>query len=80
MLNRLVTVLIVIPVAIVLIAFSVANRAPAVVSLDPFNPANPALSWAAPMFLWLSAALVTGVLVGGVASWFAQGHHRKAER
>ncbi|MEO1746877.1 MAG: LapA family protein [Pseudomonadota bacterium] len=80
MVKRIVLVFFTIPIAVVLIALAVANRAAAPVSLDVFSPGNPALTYSAPMFVWLLGAMAIGVLIGGLATWFAQGKHRKLER
>lgn len=77
MLNRFVIVLILAPLAIVLIAFAVANRSVVALTFDPFNPGNPALTWNIPLFLQLFGALVLGLLIGGMATWFRQGQYRK---
>ncbi|KAB2863341.1 MAG: hypothetical protein F9K43_19085, partial [Bauldia sp.] len=57
MLNRLLTVVVFIPLAIVLIALAVANRAPVDFTIDPFNPGNPGLTVSLPLFVLLFAAL-----------------------
>lgn len=80
MLNRLVTVLILIPLAIVLVALAVANRAPVTFTIDPFNPGNPGLTLSLPLFVLLFAALALGLVVGSLATWFRQGRYRKAAR
>lgn len=80
MVQRIVTVLIIIPIAIVLIALAVANRHGVPLRLDVFNPQNPALTINAPFYLWLLAAVAVGIVIGGIASWFGQGKHRKQER
>ena len=80
MLRKIVSVLIVLPIAIALIIFAVANRGPVTVSLDPFAPETPALAFTVPMFLIVFAAVALGVILGGVAVWFGQGRHRKASR
>ena len=80
MLNRIVTVLVFIPLAIVLIALAVANRGPAAFTIDPFNPGNPGLTVSLPLFVLLFAALAIGLVVGGVATWLRQGRYRKAAR
>ncbi len=80
MLNRLFTVLITIPVAIVLIALSVANREAVQFSLDPFSADNPALTVTLPLFVLLFAALLIGLVVGGLATWLGQHRYRKAAR
>lgn len=67
-------------VAILMLLFAVANRGAVTISLDPFNPAAPALTFQLPLFLLLFAVLMLGVLVGGCASWLKQGRHRRAGR
>ena len=80
MLRRIVNVLILIPLAVVLIALTVANRNVVPLSIDVFNPGNPALTYDAPLFVWLFAAAAVGVVAGGFGAWLAQGKHRKQER
>ena len=80
MLNRFMTVVIIIPLAIILIALAVANRAPVAFTLDPFNPGNPGLTIAMPMFVFLFAALAIGLLIGSMATWLRQGRYRKLAR
>lgn len=77
MLNRFVVVLILVPIAIVLIAFAVANRSPVATTFDPFNPGNPALTVEWPHFVVLFIALALGLVIGGVATWIGQGRYRK---
>ncbi len=69
-----------IPVAIILVAFSIANRAPVTVSLDPFAEGAPAYSFRLPMFVLVFAVLLAGVVIGGVAAWVRQGKWRRAAR
>ncbi|MBE0694564.1 MAG: DUF1049 domain-containing protein, partial [Aquamicrobium sp.] len=73
MLNRLLTVVVFIPLAIVLIALAVANRAPVDFTIDPFNPGNPGLTVSLPLFVLLFAALALGLVIGSLATWFRQG-------
>jgi len=80
MLNRVLLIVILVPLAIILIALAVANRAPADFTLDPFNPGNPALTIQVPLFALLLAALALGVIVGGIVTWFRQGRYRKLAR
>lgn len=49
-------------------------------SLDPFNSADPAFSVSMPFFVFLFAALLLGMVIGSVATWFKQGKHRKNAR
>ncbi|RBO97567.1 lipopolysaccharide assembly protein LapA domain-containing protein [Pseudochrobactrum asaccharolyticum] len=80
MTNRLLTLLIALPVAVILIVLSVANRGAVSVTLDPFNPGNPALTYTAPLFLWVLGALLAGIIIGGLLIWSTQGRHRKLAR
>ena len=72
--------LVLVPVALVIVLFSVANRGTVRVSLDPFSRDLPMFSFDLPLFAVVLAAIAVGVLVGGLASWAAQGKHRKAAR
>lgn len=78
--RRFLSLLILVPIAVVVVFFSVANRDSVTVSLDPFHGGTPALSFSAPLFVLLFAALVLGLLIGGVAAWVRQGRWRKAAR
>jgi uncharacterized integral membrane protein len=80
LLRRLVAAVILVPLAIIIIAFAVANRQTATVSFDPFSPNEPAASVALPLFVPIIVALILGVLIGGVASWLRQGKWRGAAR
>jgi uncharacterized integral membrane protein len=80
MLRKLVTALILVPLAIVLVAFAVANRQTVVVSFDPFDQAHPAFTLAVPLFALILALVVGGVIVGGVAAWLRQSKWRRTAR
>ena len=80
MLRRLTYLIILLPAAIVLIALAVANRAPVLFTIDPFNPGNPLLSWNTPLFALLFLSLIAGLLLGGLVTWFAQGRYRRLAR
>ncbi len=79
-LRKIVTALILIPLAIALIVFAVANRDTVTVSFDPFDPAQPAWSLRMPLFVLIFVFLIAGVLLGGFAAWLRQGRHRRASR
>ena len=66
--------------AIVLIAFAVANRQVVTVSFDPFDTVDPAFSLALPLFVLILALVIVGVIVGGVAAWLRQGRWRGRAR
>ena len=72
--------LVLVPVALIVVLFSVANRAPVRVSLDPISRDAPSLALDLPLFAVILAAIAVGILIGGFASWLAQGKHRKAAR
>lgn len=78
--RKIVTALILVPLAIVLIMFAVANREIVTVSLDPFDSVQPAFSLRMPLFVLIFVFLILGVLLGGFAAWLRQGHHRRASR
>ncbi len=80
MIRRLVQFLIYLPLAIILIVLSVANRQPVTISLDPFGGAEPSLSVSLPLFVIIFAALFLGVVIGGAAAWASQGKWRKRAR
>lgn len=72
--------LILVPVALAIVLFSVANRAPVPVSFDPISRDTPVFVVNAPLFAIVLASIAIGVLLGGFASWLGQGKHRKAAR
>lgn len=80
MLKRIVTLIILIPVAIVLIVLSVANRQQVTLALNPFNPADTVLSLSGPFFMFLLVALMVGMVLGSAATWFRQGRYRARAR
>ena len=80
MINRFLTIAVFIPLAIVLVALAVANRAPVAFTLDPFNPGNPGLTVSLPLFVFLFGALALGLVIGSVATWVRQGRYRKLAR
>ncbi|MCB1384833.1 MAG: DUF1049 domain-containing protein [Nitratireductor sp.] len=80
MIRKLIFLFVALPVAVILIMLSVANRAPVRFSLDPFNAASPAFSLTLPFFVYLFLALLAGMVLGGAATWLTQGKHRKKVR
>ena len=80
MLNRVVLVLVIVPLAIVFITLAVANRGLAPFTLDPFNPGNPGLTVELPLFVYLVLALMLGMIVGSAATWLRQGRYRRLAR
>ena len=80
MFRRIVAALILLPLAILIIAFAVANRQVVTVSLDPFSSSEPAAAVTLPLFVLVIVLLIAGVVVGGVAAWLGQGRWRRAAR
>ncbi|MBB4063790.1 lipopolysaccharide assembly protein LapA domain-containing protein [Gellertiella hungarica] len=80
MVRKALNVLILLPLAIVLIVLSVANRQTVAMALNPFRPEDTVLRFEAPFFVFLFAALILGMIVGSLATWFAQGKYRKRAR
>jgi len=80
MFNRLLLIVVFVPLAIVLIALAVANRQPVAFTLDPFNPGNPALTLTLPLFIYFFLVLAVGVIIGSAVTWFRQGRYRKQAR
>jgi uncharacterized integral membrane protein len=73
MIRKLITALILVPLAIGFAAFAVANRQTIVISFDPFDQAHPA-------FALILTLVIGGVVIGGVAAWLRQSKWRRAAR
>jgi uncharacterized integral membrane protein len=78
--RKIVTAIIVIPLAAIIIAFAVANRQAVTVSFDPFSATSPAYAATLPLFVVIFAVLILGVLIGGIAAWIRQGKWRRSAR
>ena len=80
MLRRLVAAIILVPLAVIIIAFAVANRQSVTLSFDPFSSNEPAASVTLPLFALIILLLIIGVLIGGLATWLRQGKWRGSAR
>ena len=80
MLRKIVTLVIVLPLAAVIIAFAVANRHAVTVTFDPFSSSNPAYAATVPLFVLIFILVILGVVVGGAAAWFRQAKWRRVAR
>jgi uncharacterized integral membrane protein len=80
LLRKIVAVIILVPLAVVIVAFAVANRQDVTISFDPFNAARPAASLTLPLFLLIIGLMILGVVIGGVATWLGHGRWRRAAR
>jgi uncharacterized integral membrane protein len=77
-LGRIIGLIIGFIAAVFLLTMAVANRHAVRLNLDPFNPENPAISIEAlPFYAYLFGMLITGVILGGIATWFGQGKFRR---
>jgi len=80
LLRKIVAAIVLIPLAVLIIAFAVANRHWVTVSFDPFTADEPAAAVQLPLFALIILVLIVGVLIGGLASWLRQGKWRGAAR
>jgi uncharacterized integral membrane protein len=76
---RYLKLLILLPVAAVIIGLAVINRAPVSLTYWP-QSFGQVQSIQLPLFVAMISALIMGVILGGMATWLAQGQHRRAER
>ena len=73
-------VLLLIIIGVPVVALALANKQSVQLSADPFGDANKALSLSLPLFLVMFAALVLGMVIGGLLTWIGQSKHRRAAR
>jgi uncharacterized integral membrane protein len=78
--RKIIAAIILVPLAVIIIAFAVANRQIVAVSLDPFSAEDPAASLTLPLFALVIVLLVLGVLIGGIAAWLRQSKWRRTAR
>jgi uncharacterized integral membrane protein len=79
-LRRILRWIVGLPIAILVIAFAVANRQWTRLSLDPFSSTSPVLSINMPLWALFIVGVFTGILVGWGFCWVAQGKHRRLAR
>jgi uncharacterized integral membrane protein len=68
------------PLAILAIAFAVANRQWITVSFDPISRDAPRIFVNMPQWVLLFMGIFIGLIVGWIAAWWNQGKHRRAVR
>ena len=78
--RKSITAVVLIPLAVVIVMFAVANRATITVSFDPFDSVQPAMALRLPTFVLVFILVGLGVLVGGVAAWLRQHRWRSRAR
>ena len=71
-------VIILVPLALLAVAFAVGNRGNVSLTFDPFSDTPYMVE--VPLFVVVFAALILGVILGGAATWLGQGRHRRAAR
>ncbi|HEX5958908.1 MAG TPA: lipopolysaccharide assembly protein LapA domain-containing protein [Hyphomicrobiaceae bacterium] len=69
MLRRILRLLVLLPAVIVLAALGVTNTHGVRLALNPFRPDDPVLAVTLPFYAWLLAAMIVGVLLGGLVTW-----------
>ncbi|PPD20528.1 MAG: hypothetical protein CTY30_04255, partial [Methylocystis sp.] len=74
-------VIIFVPLALIILFFSMANRGSVRIGLDPFAPSDGSgPSFEAPIFLVVLASMAIGVLAGGISSWLGHLSVRRAAK
>ncbi len=82
--KRLVGWFVLLPLCVVLVIFTLANRHMVELRFDPFGPLGgqaplvPPVQ--VPMFVVIYGVLIAGVALGGMATWFTQGAQRREKR
>jgi uncharacterized integral membrane protein len=80
MLRKLAFWLILVPIAIIILMFAIANREIVTVSFDPFSETAPAASVSVPLFVLIFVFVISGVILGGLAAWLRQSGYRRVAR
>jgi uncharacterized integral membrane protein len=78
--RKFLAIAILVPLAVIIVIFAVANREIVAVSLDPFNSAHPAYVVKLPLFVLIFVLVAFGVVVGGFAAWLRQHRWRVRAR
>jgi len=78
--RKAIAIAILVPLAILIVMFAVANREIITVSFDPFDSVNPAVAFKMPLFMLIFALVTVGVVVGGIAAWLRQHKWRMRAR
>ncbi|MBY0381797.1 MAG: lipopolysaccharide assembly protein LapA domain-containing protein [Xanthobacteraceae bacterium] len=78
--RKIINAIVIVPLALVLLAFAVANRRFVVVSFNPFDSADLSMALNLPLFIVIIASAILGVIAGSCVTWFGQRHWRRAAR
>lgn len=68
------------PIAVIVIAFCVANRQWIEISFDPFSKAAPFATMYMPLWALFFGGIFFGMIAGWIACWFGQGKWRRAAK
>lgn len=78
--SRILGLVVLLPLAVLLVIFCVLNRGPVILSMDVFGT-TPQFTLQSPLFVVVLAALILGVVLGGIGTFVGQARHRsKAAR
>lgn len=81
MIRRVVGWFVLLPLCALLVVFALANRHTVTVGFDPVSPQSPLVpGFSVPLYVIIYAMLISGILLGGLATWFTQGRVRKERR
>jgi len=78
--RKIINAIVIIPFALLLLAFAVANRRFVTVSFNPLDSSDLSMALTLPLFIVIIASAITGVIVGSCVTWFGQRHWRRAAR
>jgi uncharacterized integral membrane protein len=78
--RRLLNWLVLLPLAILLVLFAIANRNGVILSFDPFEGKESPLTISLPLFIVIFAALIFGILIGWLISLARQWRLWRAAR
>ena len=79
--KSLLKLILIAPFALLFVAFAYANRHFVTVAFDPFASGDiAAFAITAPLFVVILLTAALGVMAGGIVTWLAQGHYRRAAR
>jgi len=79
-LKKLLSVIFWVPVGVIFITIAVSNRQIVTFSIDPVSRIDPFFSLSLPLYMLLFAAILFGILFGGIAAWLTQGKWRQNAR
>jgi len=76
-LKRIILSLVLVPLAVILVVFIIANRGMVSIHFNPFDLEDAYWRVRAPLFVFLFVFLSLGVVVGSLVTWIGQHKYRK---